>query len=142
MDSDCGPSAGEKAQQEASQAQQEEGPSEVEAATECGSMVEDNRKVDPKGDPEPNESMQILTRTLSGKTLTLEVGRLDTVGQVKWNIQEKEGVPLDQQCLIFGGKQLEDNRTLHDYGLRKGSTIHQTLRLRGGGGEDASGRSP
>ena len=77
--------------------------------------------------------MLILVKTLTGKTIFLEVDQDSPIEYVKYKVQDESGIPVDQQRLIFAGRQLEDWRTLSDYNIEKEATINLVRRLRGGG---------
>lgn len=78
--------------------------------------------------------LELFVKTLTGKTITIYVAPTDTIDTLKELVVECEGIPPDQQRMIFAGQQLEDNRTIAQYGIRHNSTLHLVLRLWGGGG--------
>lgn len=80
----------------------------------------------------PERRMQIFVMTLTGRTVSLIVDPEETIKSVKEKLKDKDGVPVNEQRLIYGGHQLEDSKTLSDYSILRDSTIHLVLKLPGG----------
>lgn len=89
-----------------------------------------------------NMSIQIFVKTLTGKTLPFDIEPAERIDSIKAKIAELEGIPVDQQRLVYSGKQLEDDKTLSDYNIQKDATLHLVLRLRGGGDEQPPASEP
>ncbi|KAI9203823.1 ubiquitin [Polychytrium aggregatum] len=76
--------------------------------------------------------MLIKVKTLTGKEIEIDIEPSDTIGRIKERVEEKEGIPPAQQRLIFGGKQMADDRSVVSYNVEAGSVLHLVLALRGG----------
>lgn len=79
--------------------------------------------------------MQVFIKTLTGRTITIIVEETDSIKTVKQKVKDKDGVPVDEQRLLYGGSELQDKNTLADYCIQSEATIHLVLRLPGGGGK-------
>jgi large subunit ribosomal protein L40e/small subunit ribosomal protein S27Ae/ubiquitin C len=78
-------------------------------------------------------AMNIFVKTMTGKNISMEVSEEDTVGTLKQKVLDKEGVPVDQQRLVFAGKQMDpDDATLKSYNIQENNTVHLVMRLKGG----------
>lgn len=85
-----------------------------------------------RGGRDNGNMLNLKIKTLTGSTITVDVDKNDTINQLKSKIAAKQGIPVEQQRLVFSGKQLDSSKTLGDYNVDKDSTLHLVLRLRGG----------
>ncbi|KAI9263211.1 ubiquitin-related domain-containing protein [Phascolomyces articulosus] len=76
--------------------------------------------------------MLIKVKTLTGKEIEIDIEQKDTISRIKERVEEKEGIPPQQQRLIFGGKQMADEVEAQEYNIVGGSVLHLVLALRGG----------
>jgi len=76
--------------------------------------------------------MMIKVKTLTGKEIEVDIDGTDKIERIKERVEEKEGIPPPQQRLIFGGKQMMDDKTVSEYNVNPGSVLHLVLALRGG----------
>ena len=80
----------------------------------------------------PRTHVQIKVKTLTGKEIEIDIETDDTISRIKERVEEKEGIPPPQQRLIFGGKQMQDDKKACEYNIEGGSVLHLVLALRGG----------
>jgi len=82
--------------------------------------------------PSDARAAQIKVKTLTGKEIEIDIEGDEPISRIKERVEEKEGIPPPQQRLIFGGKQMSDDKKATDYNIEGGSVLHLVLALRGG----------